>query len=1165
MKRRVISGPGKCTATSILLAVVLILSLVPWRSVRPVLADPGKLMWTIVDTPSVENRVILASEVNAIAIGNDGRTFYAVDIPNSRVYKSTNGGLWWDQELSGNLVRDGATLPVWSVAVAPDDVNFLVAITGNLGPRKVFISEDGGASWTDTNFTAAAGEYISCVDISMDYGGKCDIAIGTRTGGGTGGVYVLQRPGFGGWADQILPASDVVALKFSPTYAGDSALVVVSATAADTRLHLGIRDTATNTTTWNSFGGYPVEIRDTNYAETSPTVAQLITADLELPEDFSGQTSSLRRYYVSTDVDPTALNVQSGVHRIDDTVAYWIRPPVTAPTNGRISSIAYWGTYAGGMLLAGEVEADATTGMVYIWRTSDPVPVAGTPTWLKSSTHQSPTGGATSGFANAQLVWSPDGTRVYCATSSANPTTGGTAWAAGQWPFAWTMGAALDESALSVSPYTPDYEGLLALTGRELDGDIGNIWVQLSLIDTQIDFLSDVAALEVPEVGEEMAEDYAILYLASINTGGLDSVWRSTSDPLGRTWERILCLATSDGGTILRVKATAYDESTRSQAVVFADLGTDLVVFSENEGHLWHVEHLTPVTDLALAADNVMYILSGATVHRYEWAASNWLESHEVNTGFAFGHTIAVPLKSPESEDEGTEEWVIVGEEGPPNGLGRVAYADFSEAVVKFQPPIEERVEVPIPGNAHVIADDRFEQNKIIYVATNDVTGTAGKIYRWRIDESTEWEELEPPNDAFYGLAQRHDVLYGAWQEPGPPRPPEPPNNPPGVDRTLQPRIRVPPPPEWDDLTVGLPLPPNSVQFTHEPSSLKVSSNDYNTLWAIDDRPYDFANGVGCLWEYTDIIAVVGPWTTTPPSGGFVPVDPVSGRAREINFGWRQLSYALMYELQLAKDSDFRIRVLVSDNITPVDPLSPRCFFPAGGLVPAPASGIAGWGSLESNHTYYWRVRARAATTGEFIRSPWSATMYFTVMAGLPVRAKQAPLTPLVPSCGARGISCKPAFSWTPRPGTTKYEFILAEDAALTQVVVKTMVSTTAYNCVDKLDPGAAYFWQVRAVEPVVSDPSPICSFIVVAEEPEVVVPEEPPTIPFWVWVVIAIYVVLTVAILALVMVKPSRVSHSAVGGGEIRLSLGRAQDLAARVWHVIVMRIRRWRYLRRW
>jgi len=1137
------------TGFSVLLVLALLLSSISSVSIKPVSANPGKLAWSIVDTPSLANNIIVSpSEVNVIAIGSDDRTFYAVDIPNipnSRLYKSTDGGVTWPNELSGYLIAAGANLPVWNLAVAPDDVNFLVAVTDNStappgGPQRVFISEDGGANWEDTNFQAlAVGEYIGCLDISIEYGsGNRDIAIGTRTGGGGGGVYVLKAPGFAAWANQNLPASDVVALKFSPTYPSDFSLVVISSSAADTRLHLGIRDTAANTTTWNTVGGYPVLIVDTNHAGSSPTFVQIITADLELPSDFSGQEPSLRRFYVSTDT--TVLGVQFGVYRVDDTVPYWIKPPTTTPTTGRISSIAYYGTYASGVLLAGEVTADLATGMVYIWRASDPNTTTLPPTWHKSDTYKSPTGGGRAtplpvvgNFANAQLAWSPDGARAYCGTSSANLSLGGTVWAVpGQWPYGYTVAGsgsvALDESAFSVSPYAPAYGQLLSSFSKVQDANIGNVWNQLSLIDTEISLLSDVAALEVP--GEGATEDYDILYLASISDNttvlvNFDSIWRSTSDPLGRSWERVLCIASSDNGTILRVKQTAYDEEVRSQVIACADIGTDLVISSQDEGQIWVVSHLTNVTDLALAGDELMYILNGAEVYRYKWSVNNWLKTHEVNTELNSGHTIAVPLKNPEKGDEETEDWVIVGEAGPPNGFAKVAWADFSQGSVSFEPPSERWVEVPVPGNVHVIADDKFEQNKIIYAASHDspppLISTTGKIYRWKIDESTAWDELEPPNSAFYGLAQRNDVLYGAWNVPGPPRPPEPPNNPPGVDRTLFPRAKVPPPPEWDDLTVGLPLPGDvnfPVVFTREPSSLKISSNEYNNLWAIDDHSYDWTNKTGCLWAYTDTAAKVGPWTTSPASGDSIPVDPVSGRAVEVNFGWRQLSYSSVYELQLAKDSDFSIRVLVNENIIPVDQLSPECYFPAGGLVPAPASGVANWGNLESGHTYYWRVRARAAVTGEVIRSPWSATMYFMVEAGLPVRAKYPTLTLFNPTYGARSVPRSPSFSWSGMPGTTKYEFILAKDAALTQVVVKANVPTTAYIYGDKLDWNTTYFWQVRAVEPVVSDPSLIGSFTVVAgEKPAAPAPAKPSPIPFWVWAVIAICAALMATIIALI------------------------------------------------
>lgn len=94
----------------------------------------------------------------------------------------------------------------------------------------------------------------------------------------------------------------------------------------------------------------------------------------------------------------------------------------------------------------------------------------------------------------------------------------------------------------------------------------------------------------------------------------------------------------------------------------------------------------------------------------------------------------------------------------------------------------------------------------------------------------------------------------------------------------------------------------------------------------------------------------------------------------------------------------------------------------------------------------------------------------------------------------------------------------------MTGVLVKTSVPTTSYMYNSKLDWNTTYFWQVRSIEPVVSDPSPIGSFTVAAQlEPEIVAPKKPPPIPFWIWVVIAIYVILMGAILAFVMIKPKK------------------------------------------
>jgi len=227
--------------------------------------------------------------------------------------------------------------------------------------------------------------------------------------------------------------------------------------------------------------------------------------------------------------------------------------------------------------------------------------------------------------------------------------------------------------------------------------------------------------------------------------------------------------------------------------------------------------------------------------------------------------------------------------------------------------------------------------------------------------------------------------------------------------------------------------------------------------------------------------------------------------------------------------------VLRNANIVPANQLAPECYFPAGGLVPTLASGIAGFGNLEAGHTYYWRVRARVDVAGEAVRSPWSATMYFTVGAGFPVMAEYPTVTLFSPPYGARGVSRAPAFSWSPMPRTSRYEFVLAKDAALQDVVVKTNVPLTSYLYDGELDYGTGYFWQVRVIEPIVSDPSAIGSFTVIAEEkPVETTTEEPAPIPFWVWGVIALYAILVVAMIVFAVVKPRRLRPKAAA--EIKL-----------------------------
>jgi hypothetical protein len=69
------------------------------------------------------------------------------------------------------------------------------------------------------------------------------------------------------------------------------------------------------------------------------------------------------------------------------------------------------------------------------------------------------------------------------------------------------------------------------------------------------------------------------------------------------------------------------------------------------------------------------------------------------------------------------------------------------------------------------------------------------------------------------------------------------------------------------------------------------------------------------------------------------------------------------------------------------------------------------------------------------------------------------------------------SFTWSPYKEATKYQFMLAKDTAMTQVVKEAELTDTNYIYKGKLDYGTNYFWQVMVIEPVHSDWSATFSF----------------------------------------------------------------------------------------
>jgi hypothetical protein len=1172
------------------------------------------------------------SEIIQLLVGNDGNTMYvlirAPYFPNGttnniEIKRSGNGGRTWSGTIWNNLnaaTLYGGDTTCWNMTIAPNDPNLIAvavsdpsASVNSVGiDQEVFISTDGGTNWDNTNWPPAGVttgvDLISTMDISPEFGasGAHDILVGTRNGTGvnTYNIQTMRMPGFGGWnvQDAALgtPAStnpfpgDVIVAKFSPTYDADSTIAVVysrpQAAAAPanpgTWLLTGVHDLSQNITTWQPNGQH-VEIKNTGTPTgNSPWCTEIIVADLELPSDFSGQSASLRRFYVSTDainrvgVIPTAPD--RGIYRIDDNIVYTLMDNTSTFAtaaqnipNRRISSIAYWGTYASGKLLAGEVLGDTCQAAVPTWFTDSPT-VCPIPCWYPA---KKPTSGAagvlgcnsnTQSGGNAQVVWSPtyaDQGVAYVATGSSKLDAGFNLPVAGDW--ATTEDIATAGWPSGYANYISLDESAFGLTRNN-----GETWNQLSLIDTRIAKLTDVAP----------AADCSTVYLASANNAtdckGFDSVWRSSMNEkvvapplpaldIGQVWERVRvsptalsCNMVESNYAILRLAPDKEDgqivfwaaggtsgratiDSTTFTVAYPVGPNTQAVAWSPDYGDYWaNINPRIAVQDMEAESSTILYIVNlGSDIQKMPYLTTAWSSSYATIDAGPAAHTI----------DVYPEDKVAVGS-------GPIAFAAWisTNGGQAFRPA--ERQAGPAPQwGYHVLFDTDYEDNGMVYVASDAANGG---VYRNKLPElaGAPWEDMTAANTThreYYGITQTNSnnennqgTLYVAHRQ----------NLQPngevngwtycGVERTLFPLWGIPKPGVfWTCLDAAALFRGQAtfIEFSLEPKSLKhcgcLTPDTYTTLYAIDNDWYADAHNVatglggvaalgdrGMLWRYTDCMAKKGP-VLTMDDGAIIGCDPATGRNQEVNFTWEQLCIATVYQLQIAKTEAFDQQVF-SGVFRPVSVTSPAFVYLSGGegTFPDAAANVgqyiagnmlANVYALECGHSYFWRVKVQNETTDDWVDSPWSEKRSFSIKAGFRVTTPYYGPQLLAPDNGC-GCPCDAplCFSWSPFKETSAYRFQLSENPDMSSPLVNEVVrESTAYQFTGDPKCNTNYFWRVMAVEPVESEWSAVFSFMTQAEPPAPPAPTPTPEeqTPIWVWVIIAIGAILVIVTLVLI------------------------------------------------
>jgi PKD repeat protein len=817
------------------------------RVITPAAAH-GRGEWTRVSTPTTEGWALAPDSVIVdYAVADDGEIAYAIvysDVTSEfHLLKSTDGAATWKDITDGlDDVLDDNDYINYLPRVATDCVapGFLaVALdmwddSEGANEVHVFISNDGGATFIDTgevedgSICFPDGSYVSDLAVSPEDDDEREIAIGGRDNYGDAALFRCTVSGdsagawkdatdiadYRGW-DNMWPGdsdttddlhSDLVTdITFSPSWDEDETILVTNVapgSTSDETLYLQC-GTSEGWNEKSKLGIEAVSIKDDVDLPSFPDARRI--AGMTLPEDYDStypDTSVLWVWVNYYDPYPTAANE---IVRVEDDDA-GTAGPMSQIEDGEVwlTNISYQGTIAEGKAIAGVLGTGDDTILTACCEGVDVY--------------------RNDGIANMIICCKPW-------KSACKPPTGRTAMAVsyvgGDKAYAvnlWDL-PSYDESAWSVT------------------FDDGDTWNQLSLIDTHIDYLSDVAVS--PDCNKTMLVSVNLLEpISPDDPCGCDSVWLHAenlpeAEEYSGKWLRTWCGELENNYGLLRLNP----EEETGETVFLVDRMSGNVYWNNLEGlGCWDSIPSTEVThivDLSAQDANTVYALDYygdvAMFDEYEWQEA-------VDSEIEYGWTMAV---------RGND--VLVG-----GCDSDVSYSDDGGET------FTELEKVPVVAADYTLVtvafDSYFDANDTAYAVVAGFAGsspTTGGIYRWVIGESTEWEDLNAAPHAYTGLVlgcsrgkpetspDTGGVLYASYVS----------GDTTGVARCLTPAAdvrsgRI----KWDYLTKGL----TSELFYRMPHALKIcgclTTDSNSRLFAIDSSDYyGMEEGLrGTVWSFED-------------------------------------------------------------------------------------------------------------------------------------------------------------------------------------------------------------------------------------------------------------------------------------------------------------------------